>query len=53
MKRLPMPDRVPFARHVVGSVLARTVRLASRMLVAREDRRRTHPDARRLERARA
>jgi GT2 family glycosyltransferase len=53
LKRLPMLDRVPFVRRVAASVLSRTVRLASRMLVAREDRRRTNPDPRRFERARA
>lgn len=52
LKRIPLLDRAPFARRVVAAVMSRMVRLASRLLVALDDRRRATPSSTRLERVR-
>jgi GT2 family glycosyltransferase len=48
LKRVPLLARAPFARRVLAAAMSRTIRLGSRMLVAREDRKRANPAPERL-----
>lgn len=45
LKRMPLLERAPIVRRVVTAAMTRTVRLASRLLVAVDDRRRVQPPA--------